>query len=81
MMRFYLEIITTVLVITQVIRLIQNAVSLHRQSVVVKKSIADLDFENADIEIRKSNDRNLAIILPIIKDRLLDDKLKGCNHD
>lgn len=53
-MNTYLAIITTVLVITQIIRLIQNAVQLHRQNVLFKKQLGQLtdcnptkqDFEN-----------------------------------
>lgn len=45
-MTIYLAIITTVLVVTQIIRLIQNAVQLHRQNVLFKKQLGDLaDFE------------------------------------
>ena len=53
-MNTYLAIITTVLVITQIVRLIQNAVQLHRQSVLLKEQLGHLadcnptkqDFEN-----------------------------------
>ena len=53
-MNTYLAIITTVLVITQIVRLIQNAVQLHRQNVLFKKQLGQLaacnpteqDFEN-----------------------------------
>ena len=53
-MNTYLAIITTVLVITQIVRLIQNAVHLHRQGIVFKEQLGDLadckpteqDFEN-----------------------------------
>ena len=53
-MNTYLAIITTVLVITQIVRLIQNAVQLHRQNVLFKEQLwqfADCnptkqDFEN-----------------------------------
>lgn len=41
-MNTYLAIITTVLVVTQIIRLIQNAVQLHRQKVLFKKQLGDL---------------------------------------
>ena len=41
-MNTYLAIITTVLVVTQVIRLIQNAVQLHRQNVLFKKQLGQL---------------------------------------
>ena len=53
-MNTYLAIITTVLVITQIVRLIQNAVQLHRQNVLFKEQLGKLadcnptkqDFEN-----------------------------------
>ena len=53
-MNTYLAIITTVLVITQIVRLIQNAVQLHRQNVLFKEQLGQLadcnltkqDFEN-----------------------------------
>ena len=53
-MNTYLAIITTVLVITQIVRLIQNAVHLHRQNVLFKEQLGQLvdcnptkqDFEN-----------------------------------
>lgn len=50
-MNTYLAIITTVLVVTQVIRLIQNAVQLHRQDVLFKKQLGDL----ADCEPTKED--------------------------
>ena len=53
-MNTYLAIITTVLVITQILRLIQNAVQLHRQNILFKEQLGHLadcnpteqDFEN-----------------------------------
>ena len=53
-MNTYLAIITTVLVITQIVRLIQNAVDLHRQNILFKEQLGYLagctpteqDFEN-----------------------------------
>lgn len=50
-MNTYLTIITTVLVVTQIIRLIQNAVQLHRQNVLFKKQLGDL----ADCEPTKED--------------------------
>lgn len=41
-MNTYLAIITTVLVVTQIIRLIQNAVQLHRQNVLFRKQLGNL---------------------------------------
>ena len=53
-MNTYLAIITTVLVVTQIIRLVQNAVQLHRQNILYKEQLGHLaecnpteqDFEN-----------------------------------
>lgn len=53
-MNTYLVIITTVLVVTQIIRLIQNAVQLHKQNILFKEQLGHLaefnpteqDFEN-----------------------------------
>lgn len=53
-MNTYLSIITTVLVITQIVRLIQNSVQLHIQNVLFKEKLGHLadcnpteqDFEN-----------------------------------
>lgn len=50
-MNIYLAIITTVLVVTQIIRLIQNAVQLHRQNVLFKKQLKDL----ADMEVTEKD--------------------------
>lgn len=46
-MEIYLVIITTVLVVTQIIRLLQNAVQLRKQDVIFKKQLKDL----ADMEL------------------------------
>lgn len=50
-MNTYLAIITTVLVVTQVIRVSQNAISLHRQNVLFEKQCAEV----RDIEIMKED--------------------------
>jgi hypothetical protein len=55
-MNTYLAIITTVLVVTQIIRLIQNAVQLHRQNVLFKKQLgdlADMELTEKDFEAQK----------------------------
>ena len=41
-MNTYLAIITTVLVITQIVRLIQNAVQLHRQQILFMEELGHL---------------------------------------
>lgn len=53
-MTIYLVIITTVLVITQIIRIVQNAVNLHHQNEMLKRNIASLDdVTNEDIRTQK----------------------------
>ena len=50
-MNTYLAIITTVLVLTQIIRVTQNHIQLRRQNVLYKKELGDL----ADIKLRKED--------------------------
>ena len=50
-MNTYLAIITTVLVVTQIIRVSQNAITLHRQNVLFEKQCAEV----RDIEIMKKD--------------------------
>lgn len=51
-MYIYLTIMVTVLVVTQIIRIAQNTIQLHRQNKLIKKEIAHLgdvtqeDFDN-----------------------------------
>ena len=55
-MNNYLVIITTVLVITQVIRITQNAISLHRQKVEFKKNLGELvewEVKKEDFEMQR----------------------------
>lgn len=55
-MNNYLAIITTVLVITQVIRITQNTISLHRNNVLYKKQLgelADMQLKKEDFEYQK----------------------------
>ena len=52
----YLAIITTVLVVTQIIRLIQNTIQLHKQDVLFKKQLkglADMDLTEKDFETQR----------------------------
>ena len=52
----YLVIITTVLVITQIIRVTQNAITLHRQNVLYKKQlkeVANLELQKEDFEMQR----------------------------
>ena len=55
-MNNYLAIISTVLVITQVIRVTQNAISLHRQNTLYDrqlKELKDLELKKDDFEMQK----------------------------
>lgn len=55
-MNTYLAIITTVLVITQIVRVTQNAVQLHRQNVLYEKqlgSLADMEVTERDFETQR----------------------------
>jgi len=47
----YLAIITTVLVLTQIIRVAQNHIQLRRQKILFKKQVGEL----ADMEIQKED--------------------------
>lgn len=55
-MNIYLAIITTVLVVTQIIRCVQNAVQLHRQNELFKKQLkelADMELTESDFEAQR----------------------------
>lgn len=55
-MTTYLCIITTVLVLTQIIRLIQNSINLHRQNLAIKRDVAwlkDRDIKQVDFDTQK----------------------------
>ena len=53
-MNNYLAIITTVLVITQVIRLVQNAIQLRRQKILFEKQCGQLkDITEDDLEVQR----------------------------
>ena len=53
-MNIYLVIITTALVLTQIIRLVQNSVQLHRQNVLFKKQLGQIeDVTQEDLQIQR----------------------------
>ncbi|MBQ0112438.1 MAG: hypothetical protein KBT03_04830 [Bacteroidales bacterium] len=55
-MNTYLAIITTILVITQIIRVTQNAISLHRQNVLFEKQceeVRDIEIMKEDFEVQR----------------------------
>ena len=52
----YLTIITTILVITQIIRLIQNAINLHRQNQAIERDLSwikDRDITQRDFDVQR----------------------------
>lgn len=56
-MTVYLAIITTVLVITQIVRVTQNAIQLHRQEQAIKRDLAwlkDNNITERDFEVQRS---------------------------
>lgn len=55
-MNIYLAIITTVLVLTQIVRLIQNAIQLHRQEKAIARDLAwikDRDISERDFDAQR----------------------------
>ena len=50
-MNTYLAVITTVLVLTQIIRLTQNHIQLHKQDIIYKKELGEL----ADFKLKKED--------------------------
>lgn len=55
-MSTYLTIITTILVVTQIIRVTQNAINLHRQNNEIKKTIKwfeDRDVSERDFDVQR----------------------------
>lgn len=53
-MNTYIAIITTVLVVTQIIRLVQNAVQLYRQNVLFKKQLGQIeDVTQEDLDMQR----------------------------
>jgi len=60
-MTIYLTIITTALVVTQIIRLVQNAIQLKRQNELVEQQLKDVeDITTFDIQ-RQREMHNLVI--------------------
>lgn len=55
-MNIYLAIITTALVVTQIVRMIQNHIQLRRQRVVFEKQLkelADMELTECDFETQR----------------------------
>ena len=75
-MEIYLAIITTVLVATQIIRLVQNAVQLHRQNVLFKKQLGSIkDVTDEDIDRQK---KAYSLIIEYLEPRV---QAKENDHD
>lgn len=69
-MNTYLTIITTVLVLTQIIRVTQNAIQTHRQNVLFKKqleSCVDLEISKQDFETQR---KAYSLIVEYLEERL-----------
>ena len=55
-MNTYLTIMVTVLVATQIIRITQNAINLHRQSIKIEKTVGwikDNDVSERDFRVQR----------------------------
>lgn len=73
LMNTYLTIITTVLVITQIIRLLQNTISLSRQNKLIKAQLDEIgDITDDDLNRKLEIDKMLITLLPMILDRYED---------
>lgn len=73
-MNTYLAIITTVLVVTQIIRLLQNTISLIRQNKLIKAQLDELgEIADNDLNRKLEIDKMLITLLPMILDRYRDD--------
>lgn len=68
-MEKYLVIITTVLVVTQVIRIVQNTMSLHRQNKLIKAQLNEIgEITDEDMKRKITVDKFLVELLPKILD-------------
>ena len=53
-MTLYLTIITTILVITQIVRIVQNTINLYRNNKVIEAQLKQIgDVTNEDLETQK----------------------------
>lgn len=69
-MEKYLTVITTILVATQVVRLIQNTLSLRHQTKLVKAQLGQIrDIGDEDIARKMEIDKMLIEILPMIMEK------------
>lgn len=66
-MEKYLVIITTVLVATQVVRIIQNTLSLYRQNKLIKAQLNEIgELTDDDLKRKITVDKLLVELLPKI---------------
>lgn len=64
-MERYLVFITTVLVITQIVRITQNTISLHRQKRIIKSQLDEIgEITDKDIQRKVLVDKLLVELLP-----------------
>lgn len=76
-MNTYLAIITTALVVTQIIRLAQNAVQLHKQSILFKEQLGQL----AECNITEKDFETQRKAYQLIVNRLeYEETLKLCDE-
>lgn len=68
-MTTYLTIITTILVITQVIRITQNAITLHHQNKAIKRDLAWLK----DHYVTEQDFENQREVFALLRDKLKED--------
>lgn len=73
-MNTYLAIITTVLVVTQVIRLIQNAVQLHRQHTLFMEELGHLADTKITEEDFKTQRKAYRLIVEHLEGRAENEK-------
>lgn len=63
-MNLYLTVITTILVLTQVVRIIQNTINLKRQNLVIDRQLKELDsVTNEDLQTRRKADKMVVAYL------------------
>lgn len=68
-MEKYLVVITTVLVATQIIRIVQNTMSLHRQNKLIKAQLNEIgEITDDDMKRKIMVDKLLVELLPKILD-------------
>ena len=80
-MTIYLTIITTVLVVTQIIRCVQNAIQLRRQRIVFEKQLkelADMELTERDFETQRKAYR---LIVEHFENKPIPPLIKETRHE